>query len=151
MSFRKLNAPHLVEKVAEGKKYDNGKEVRVAGTTSGPYVLADLLGAFRRLNPETEIIMRLGRFEELLRMFVKGEIEISLSRLPRSADGYGLQSEVFANVEMAFVVSTKHYLCKQGGPGAEAICSTRTVHSDTARQCVQRANRCLLCSTRHSA
>jgi len=26
MSFRKLNAPHLVEKVAEGKKYDNGKE-----------------------------------------------------------------------------------------------------------------------------
>ena len=30
MSFRKLNAPHLVEKVAEGKKYDNGKEIRVA-------------------------------------------------------------------------------------------------------------------------
>lgn len=30
LSFRKLNAPHLVEKVAEGKKYDNGKEVRVA-------------------------------------------------------------------------------------------------------------------------
>jgi transposase-like protein len=30
MSFRKLNAPHLVEKVAEGKKYHNGKEVRVA-------------------------------------------------------------------------------------------------------------------------
>jgi putative transposase len=29
-SFRKLNAPQLVEKVAEGKKYDNGKEVRVA-------------------------------------------------------------------------------------------------------------------------
>ena len=30
MSFRKLNAPLLVEKVAEGKKYDNGKEIRVA-------------------------------------------------------------------------------------------------------------------------
>lgn len=30
MSFRKLNAPQLVEKVAEGKKYNNGKEVRVA-------------------------------------------------------------------------------------------------------------------------
>jgi putative transposase len=30
MSFRKLNAPHLVEKVAEGKQYENGKEVRVA-------------------------------------------------------------------------------------------------------------------------
>jgi putative transposase len=30
MSFRKLNAPHLVEKVAEGKKYENGKEIRVA-------------------------------------------------------------------------------------------------------------------------
>jgi putative transposase len=30
MSFRKLNAPHLVDKVAEGKKYDNGKETRVA-------------------------------------------------------------------------------------------------------------------------
>jgi transposase-like protein len=30
MSFRKLNAPHLVEKVAEGKKYDDGKEIRVA-------------------------------------------------------------------------------------------------------------------------
>ncbi len=30
MSFRKLNAPHLVEKVVEGKKYDNGKEIRVA-------------------------------------------------------------------------------------------------------------------------
>jgi transposase-like protein len=30
VSFRKLNAPHLVEKVAEGKKYDNGKEIRVA-------------------------------------------------------------------------------------------------------------------------
>jgi len=30
MSFRKLNAPSLVEKVAEGKKYDNGKEIRVA-------------------------------------------------------------------------------------------------------------------------
>ena len=30
MSFRKLNAPYLVEKVAEGKKYHNGKEVRVA-------------------------------------------------------------------------------------------------------------------------
>lgn len=30
LSFRKLNAPLLVEKVAEGKKYDNGKEIRVA-------------------------------------------------------------------------------------------------------------------------
>ena len=30
MSFRKLDAPHLVEKVARGAKYDNGKEVRVA-------------------------------------------------------------------------------------------------------------------------
>ncbi len=30
MSFRKLNAPQFVEKVAEGKKYDNGKEIRVA-------------------------------------------------------------------------------------------------------------------------
>jgi putative transposase len=30
MSFRKLNAPQLVEKVAEGKQYENGKEVRVA-------------------------------------------------------------------------------------------------------------------------
>jgi transposase-like protein len=30
MSFRKLNAPDLVEKVAEGKKYENGKELRVA-------------------------------------------------------------------------------------------------------------------------
>ena len=30
MNFRKLNAPHLVEKVAEGKKYENGEEVRVA-------------------------------------------------------------------------------------------------------------------------
>jgi hypothetical protein len=30
MSFRKLNAPHLVGKVARGTKYDNGKEVRVA-------------------------------------------------------------------------------------------------------------------------
>jgi transposase-like protein len=29
-SFRKLDAPLLVEKVAEGKKYDNGKEIRVA-------------------------------------------------------------------------------------------------------------------------
>ena len=30
MSFRKLNAPNLVEKVAEGKKYESGKEIRVA-------------------------------------------------------------------------------------------------------------------------
>jgi transposase-like protein len=30
MSFRKLDAPHLVEKVARGTKYDNGKEVRAA-------------------------------------------------------------------------------------------------------------------------
>jgi transposase-like protein len=30
MSFRKLNAPQLVEKVARGTKYDNGKEIRVA-------------------------------------------------------------------------------------------------------------------------
>ena len=30
MSFRKLNAPHLVDKVARGTKYDNGKEVRAA-------------------------------------------------------------------------------------------------------------------------
>jgi hypothetical protein len=30
MSFRKLNTPNLVEKVADGKKYDNGKEIRVA-------------------------------------------------------------------------------------------------------------------------
>lgn len=30
MSFRKLNAPHLVEKVARGTKYDNGKEVKAA-------------------------------------------------------------------------------------------------------------------------
>jgi hypothetical protein len=29
-SFRKLDAPQLVEKVAEGEKYDNGKEIRVA-------------------------------------------------------------------------------------------------------------------------
>jgi putative transposase len=27
-SFRKLDAPHLVERVAEGRKYENGKEVR---------------------------------------------------------------------------------------------------------------------------
>jgi transposase-like protein len=30
MSFRKLNAPHLVDSVARGAKYDNGKEVRDA-------------------------------------------------------------------------------------------------------------------------
>ena len=30
ISFRKLDAPHLVEKVARGAKYNNGKEVRVA-------------------------------------------------------------------------------------------------------------------------
>jgi transposase-like protein len=30
LSFRKLDAPHLTEKVAEGKKYHNGEEVRVA-------------------------------------------------------------------------------------------------------------------------
>ncbi len=30
MSFRKLDAPHLVEKVARGAKYDNGKAVRAA-------------------------------------------------------------------------------------------------------------------------
>jgi transposase-like protein len=30
LSFRKLDAPHLVEKVARGTKYDNGKEVRAA-------------------------------------------------------------------------------------------------------------------------
>jgi hypothetical protein len=29
MSFRKLNAPQLVEKVAGGTKYDDGKEVKV--------------------------------------------------------------------------------------------------------------------------
>jgi hypothetical protein len=29
-SCRKLDAPLLVKKVAEGKKYDNGKEIRVA-------------------------------------------------------------------------------------------------------------------------
>jgi len=29
MSFRKLNAPDLVEKVAEEKKYDNGKEISI--------------------------------------------------------------------------------------------------------------------------
>lgn len=30
MNFRKLDAPHLVEKVARGTKDDNGKEVRAA-------------------------------------------------------------------------------------------------------------------------
>jgi putative transposase len=30
MSFRKLNAPHLAEKVARGAKYDNGREIRDA-------------------------------------------------------------------------------------------------------------------------
>jgi len=30
MSFRKLDAPHLVDKVAEGNKYDNGEKIRVA-------------------------------------------------------------------------------------------------------------------------
>jgi hypothetical protein len=29
-SFRKLNAPQLVEKVARGTKYNNGKEVKDA-------------------------------------------------------------------------------------------------------------------------
>src|SRR5207245_6473409 len=29
MSFRKLNASNLVEKIVEGKKYDNGKEIEV--------------------------------------------------------------------------------------------------------------------------
>lgn len=29
MSFRKLDAPLLAEKVAEGKRYDNGKEAKV--------------------------------------------------------------------------------------------------------------------------
>jgi hypothetical protein len=28
MSFRKLNAPHLVEKVVEGRKYKDGIEVQ---------------------------------------------------------------------------------------------------------------------------
>jgi hypothetical protein len=28
MSFRRLNAPESVEKVADGKKYENGKQVR---------------------------------------------------------------------------------------------------------------------------
>jgi hypothetical protein len=30
LSFRKLDAPHLTEKIVEGKKYHNGEEVRVA-------------------------------------------------------------------------------------------------------------------------
>jgi hypothetical protein len=30
LSFRKLNAPHLVESVARGGKYDKGKEARDA-------------------------------------------------------------------------------------------------------------------------
>ena len=30
MSFRKLDAPSLVEKVAEGKQYEDGEEIRVA-------------------------------------------------------------------------------------------------------------------------
>jgi hypothetical protein len=30
MSFIKLNAPDLVDKVVEGKKYVNGEEIRVA-------------------------------------------------------------------------------------------------------------------------
>jgi hypothetical protein len=29
LSFRKLEAPHLVEKVARGTKYNNGEEVKV--------------------------------------------------------------------------------------------------------------------------
>jgi len=28
MSFRKLNAPHLAEKVAEGRKYKDGVEIQ---------------------------------------------------------------------------------------------------------------------------
>ena len=30
--LRKLDAPQLKEKVAEGKKHDNGKEIRVAAS-----------------------------------------------------------------------------------------------------------------------
>jgi hypothetical protein len=34
ISFRKLNAPHLVEKIAEGKQYSDGVEIQKVRVTA---------------------------------------------------------------------------------------------------------------------
>jgi hypothetical protein len=50
MSFRKLNAPDLVDKVAEGKKYVNGEEI---GSPHNSFLLR---GAYGFMVPISDVL-----------------------------------------------------------------------------------------------
>jgi DNA-binding transcriptional LysR family regulator len=90
------------------------RRIRVgAGSTSGPYVMATLLGTFKRLHPQSEIIMKIGTFDELRVLMAEDQIELCLSRLPRPVEPYGLKCERYREIVMKAVVSTIHPLAKK--------------------------------------
>lgn len=75
------------------------------GSTSGPYVLARVLGAFKRVHPELEIVMKIGRYSDLLRMLAESEVDLCLTRLPWSAPTYELIVEPLQEIRMLAVAS----------------------------------------------
>ncbi|HWO42382.1 MAG TPA: LysR family transcriptional regulator [Candidatus Eisenbacteria bacterium] len=84
-----------------------------AGATSGPYIMASLLGTFKRLHPESEIIMKIGTFDELCGLLAEDQIELCLSRLPRPVEPYGFSCERYRDITMKAVASTNNPLAKK--------------------------------------
>lgn len=101
---------HQVEHMA----LTGSKWVRIgAGYTSGPYVLASLLGTFKRLHPKLEVTMKTGKFDELVNMLAGDEIDFCLSRLPRSVEPYGFKHEPYKKIIMKPVASCDNPISKK--------------------------------------
>ena len=83
------------------------------GSTSGPYVLASLIGAYKQFHPEIEVFMKIGTFEQLLRMLAQGEIDLFLSRQPPLSLEIGYICEPYGEMSMRAIASPVHYLSKR--------------------------------------
>jgi len=83
------------------------------GSTSGPYVLATLIGAYKQFHPEIEVFMKIGTFEQLLEMLAQGEINLFLSRQPPLSLDIGYMCEPYGEMSMRAVASPTHSLSRR--------------------------------------
>jgi LysR family transcriptional regulator, low CO2-responsive transcriptional regulator len=101
------------EAIAEVSKQGPKRLSVGGGNTSGPYVLATLIGAYKQFHPEIEVFMKIGTFEQLLHMLAEGEIDLFLSRQPPLSLEIGHVCEPYGEMSMRAVASPNHLLFRK--------------------------------------
>jgi LysR family transcriptional regulator, low CO2-responsive transcriptional regulator len=101
------------EAIAEVSKQGPKRLSVGGGNTSGPYVLATLIGAYKQFHPEIEVFMKIGTFEQLLHMLAEGEIDLFLSRQPPLSLEIGHVCEPYGEMSMRAVASPNHLLSRK--------------------------------------